>query len=184
MFDVIETLASLTAAGSYDPFADVAVSALRAECKGTVTDDQVGTAMAGFAECAPQPDAAPALQAAVDAGMRVFTLSNAATATTRAFLARAGLDSHVEQVLSIDDVQAWKPAPAVYAWAIERAGVPPDDVALVAVHSWDVHGAHAAGMTTGWCPRLETVPTQVFAPPDVEGATLTDIVRLLADLPG
>jgi 2-haloacid dehalogenase len=109
---------------------------------------------------------------AVEAGLRVFTLSNGAAATTELFLRRSGLDRHVEQVLSIDKVRTWKPAPAPYQLAIERAGVPADFVALVAVHSWDVHGAHAAGMTTGWCSRLETIPTPVFALADVPTATL------------
>lgn len=76
-----------------------------------------------------------------------------------------------------------KPAPAAYRLAIDRAGVPAEAIALVAVHSWDIHGAHAAGMTTGWCPRLETVPTPVFTPADVRAANLADVVRALADLP-
>lgn len=97
---------ALTAAGTFHGFADVAASALRAECRDAVSDDQTRRVLAGFAELAPHPDAAPAVRAAVDAGMRVFTLSNGAAGTTRAFLHRAGLDRHVEQVLSIDDAQA------------------------------------------------------------------------------
>lgn len=37
------------------------------------------------------------------------------------------------------------------------------DVALVAVHSWDVHGARRAGLTTGWCSRIEGAFPSIFA---------------------
>jgi 2-haloacid dehalogenase len=121
--------------------------------------------LAGFGELGPYPDAAPAVRAAVEAGTQVFTLTNGAPATTKAFLRRSGLDRHVERVLSIDDVRVWEPAPAPYRLAIERASVPADRIALVAVHSWDIYGAHAAGMTTGWCSRLETIPTRCSAQP-------------------
>ncbi|GAC1403242.1 MAG: hypothetical protein NVSMB60_20610 [Mycobacterium sp.] len=52
------------------------------------------------------------MQAAVDAGMRVFTLSNGSQASARAFLERAGLADMVAHVLSVDDVQAWNPRPS------------------------------------------------------------------------
>ena len=114
--------------------------------------------------------------------MRVFTLSNGAPASTRGFLDRAGVADLVERVLSIDEVGAWKPSPAPYALAITAAGVPAERVALVAVHSWDLHGAHQAGLTTGWCPRLEGQQTPVFATADVVADTLDGVITALAAL--
>ncbi len=173
---------ALTAAGSYAGFAEVAASALRAETRRALSDDQIGHAVAGFAELTPQPDAVPALRAAQRAGFRVFTLSNGAAPSTRKFLERAGVADLVERVLSIDDVQAWKPVPAPYEYAVRAAGVSAERIALVAVHSWDVHGAHQAGLTTGWCPRLEGEQTPVFAPADVTADTLDGVIAGLAAL--
>lgn len=174
---------ALTATGSYAAFADVATSALTAETHGELTRDQASYAVAAFADLTPQPDAAPAIKAAGDAGFRVFTLSNGSAATTRSFLERAGLTPMIDQVLSIDDVQAWKPDPRVYDLAIAKAGVAADSIALVAVHSWDIHGAHAVGLTTGWTPRLEGSPTGGFAGADVVGDTLVDVITALAEMP-
>ncbi len=173
---------ALTAAGSYAGFADVAASALRTETRWALSDEQVGYAVAGFAEMTPQPDAVPAIRAAVQEGFRVFTLSNGAAASTRGFLERAGVADLVERVLSIDEVAAWKPSPAPYAFAVREAGVPADQVALVAVHSWDLHGAHQAGLTTGWCPRLEGQQTPVFAAADITADTLHGVIAGLAGL--
>jgi 2-haloacid dehalogenase len=174
---------ALTAAGGYAGFADVARSALAAHTRGTLSMDQIDDVLAGFGELTAQPDAIAAVRAARDAGLRVFTLTNGAAATTRTFLERAGIAGDVEAVLSIDDVRAWKPNPAVYRYAVETAGVPAGQVALVAVHSWDIFGARQAGLTTGWCPRLEGTPTPVFGAADVIDDTLDGVIAGLTSLP-
>jgi 2-haloacid dehalogenase len=86
-------------------------------------------------------------------------------------------------VISIDEVQAWKPAPAPYLHAAEVLGVEPPRLALVAVHSWDIHGAHRAGLVTGWASRREGVFPATFDPPDVTGADLVEVADRLLDLP-
>jgi 2-haloacid dehalogenase len=40
-------------------------------------------------------------------------------------------------------------------------------VALVAVHAFDCHGAHTAGLTTGWAARHERYYGDIDTPPDV-----------------
>ena len=174
---------ALTAAGGYAGFAEVATSALHAQTKGELTDAQLEHVVAGFGELTAQPDAVAAVRAACDAGLRVFTLSNGAADTTRGFLERVGLADDVEAVLSIDDVRAWKPSAAVYRHALARAGVQPHDAALVAVHSWDIYGAHQAGLTTGWCPRLEHIPTPLFGTADVVADTVGGVIAGLVALP-
>ncbi|RVW00161.1 haloacid dehalogenase type II [Rhodococcus xishaensis] len=173
----------ITAAHGYCTFLDVAASSLQAETRGTLTPEQIDFAVAGFRELTAQPDAAEAIDTAKRAGFRVFTLSNGSEEATRAFLARAGLTPQIEEVLSVDEVKIWKPAPEPYELAISRARVPAERVALVAVHSWDIHGAHRAGLTTGWCPRLETVATPAFTEADVSSDTLPGVIDALAALP-
>ncbi len=180
---ILRDAMALTLAGDYAGFADVAASALHAQTRGELTDAQVQDVVAGFGHLTPQPDAVAAVRAAAQAGARVFTLSNGAAATTEAFLDRAGLTAYVERVLSIDEARAWKPARAPYELALRAAGVPAGRVALVAVHSWDIHGAHATGLTTGWCPRLENEPTPAFTPADVSAATLDGVIGALMALP-
>jgi 2-haloacid dehalogenase len=174
---------ALTAAGGYAGFAEVAGSALTAQTRGELTDDQIDDVLAGFGELTAQPDSVAAVHAAREAAMRVFALTNGSASTTQGFLDRAGIADAFEAVLSIDGVSAWKPDPAVYRYAVETAGVPAGQVALVAVHSWDIFGARQAGLTTGWCPRLEGVPTPVFGAADVVADTLDAVVAGLAALP-
>lgn len=173
---------ALTVAGDYRPFPEVAVSALRSVAP-RLSGDAVRRVLDGFADLPAHPDAEPAMRALTEAGVSVVCLSNGPALSTAAFLWRSGLDGHVGDVLSAEDVGRWKPAREVYRHALRHVGRPPSEVAMVAVHAWDCHGAHRAGMTTGWAARLEGRFPEVFHPPDVSGNDLVDVVRGLLAMP-
>ncbi len=48
---------------------------------------------------------------------------------------------------------------------------------LVAVHPWDIHGAHQAGMRTGWISRQETPYPDYFSAPDLRAPDLGALAR-------
>lgn len=54
-------------------------------------------------------------------------------------------------------MQAWKPFPSSYGYAIKQLGLPADKVVMVASHPWDIAGAmqvrHIRGMQGGWKVR-------------------------------
>ncbi len=175
---------ALTLAGDYAPFPEVAQAALRVIGGGRLTDDDVKHVLDGFATLPAQPDAEQAMQVLADAGVSVVCLSNGAREATEAFLDRSGLDRFVDQVISVADVRMWKPPRAVYEHALSRIGRPADDVALVAVHAFDCHGAHAAGLTTGWAGRLEKHYAEIFTRADVIGEDLVEVATQLTALPG
>jgi 2-haloacid dehalogenase len=172
---------ALAASGAYRPFRDVADSALAAMAPALAASQREAV-LATFSRLDAHPDARPALDHLRRAGLAVVALTNGAAATTTALLERTGLDALVARVISVDEVQAWKPAPAPYLRAAEVLGVEPRRLALVAVHSWDVHGAHRAGLVTGWSSRREGVFPATFDPPDVTGADLVEVADGLLDL--
>lgn len=174
---------ALTLAGDYQPFPAVAAAALRTLSRGDITDDAVKYVVAGFGDLAAQPDVEPAMRRLAGAGVSLACLSNGAAETTTGFLARTGLDTYVDQVISVADVRSWKPPAVVYRYALERVDQSPQRVALVAVHAFDCHGASRAGLTTGWASRLEGHYADVFTAPDVAGADLTEVANGLLELP-
>lgn len=174
---------ALTLAGDYEPFPAVAASALRVIGAGALSDDDVTHVLDGLATLPAQPDAEQAMQVLAEAGVAIVCLTNGARESTEAFLGRSGLDRFVDQVISVAEVRMWKPPRAVYEHALSRIGRPAADVALVAVHAFDCHGAHAAGLTTGWAGRLERHYAEIFTRPDVLGDDLVDVARALTALP-
>jgi len=51
----------------------------------------------------------------------------------------------VERVVSVEDIEIFKPRSEVYAYSARQCRVKLNRMALVAVHSWDINGAKAAG---------------------------------------
>ena len=173
---------ALSAAGGHQPFREVAASALRALAPGSEDAEQQAV-LDAFGHLPALPDAAPAFERLVDAGIRVVTLTNGGADTTGRLLASAGLDRHVDRVISVDEVGRWKPAAEPYLHAASLLGRPPAEVALVAVHAWDVHGARRAGLVTAWCARSEGTFPEIFERPDVTGADLVEVADGLLRLP-
>ncbi|GAA5128945.1 haloacid dehalogenase type II [Haloechinothrix salitolerans] len=174
---------ALTLAGDYLPFPELASEALHGISERDLDEASVRHVLEGFAELPAHPDAEPAMRELADAGVEMVCLSNGAARTTDDFVARTGLDPYISQVISVAEVERWKPAREVYEHALHRIGAPADRVALVAVHAWDCHGASKVGLTTGWASRLERVHPRAFAQPDVTGTDLVDVARGLLALP-
>lgn len=173
---------ALSAAGDYVPFPLVAAAALRTLTGHRVSDAEVAQVLAGFGDLPAHPGAAPAMRRLSQAGVRLACLTNGSAQVTTAFVERTGLAPYVEKVITVEEVGTWKPPAVVYRHAADSLGVAPDRLALVAAHAWDCHGASRAGLTTGWVSRLEGRYPEIFAPPDVTGATLTEVADALLGL--
>jgi 2-haloacid dehalogenase len=147
-----------------------------------VSDPAVGHVLDGFGELPPHPDVEPALRRLSDEGVRVMLLTNGARTTTESFAERAGISGLLERIVTVEEVRRWKPPAVVYEHAASEAGVPVERLALVAAHAWDCHGAKRAGLVTGWVSRLEHRYGDIFAPPDVRGDDLIEVVDGLLTL--
>lgn len=146
---------ALTVTGDNPDFARIGRALLGGLLAGSVDDVPAGVehVMAGFADLGLHPDVVPGLRALREGGLRVVTLSNGSTAVAEGLLGRAGALDLVERLLSVEDAGRWKPAPEAYQHALDVCGVPADRAVLVAVHPWDLHGAHRAGLGTAWVAR-------------------------------
>lgn len=174
---------ALAAAGDYRPFPEVAAAALQEVLQSSglpTSGDAAATVLEGFDEVEPHPDVRPALVALAEAGIPALCLTNGSAAVVERFLDRSGLRALVNEVRSVESAGHWKPRPEPYRDAATAAGVAAGELALVAVHPWDVHGAQRAGLVGAWVNRTGHRYPDVFEPPDAEGASLTEVVAALA----
>lgn len=173
-----------TAAGAPVPFAEAAEGGLRAMLPGgpltRPLDEAVAHVMAGLGALVVHPDVAPGIRALADAGLRVVTLSNGASATADRLLTAAGVRDRVEACLSVDDAGGWKPAGVAYAYAARMLGLAPERMLMVAVHPWDLDGAARAGLRTAWIRRGATAYPPHLAAPDVQAPGLDALAATLA----
>ena len=141
---------ALSMSGTPQPFARIAGDLLRGMLPPDAPGDAVQHVLDGFGSLAVHPDVADGIRALAAAGIQMVTLTNGATAVADGLLTRAGVREHVTELLTVDDAPAWKPDPRSYAYAAEHLGVATGQLLLVAVHPWDIHGAHAAGLQTAF----------------------------------
>lgn len=170
----------LTLVGEYAPFREVASAALRSVLAQQELDpDRADEIVAKLAELPPHPEARSALERLAHAGCRVATLTNSGGEQTRKLLAANGLDELVADILTVEEVRAYKPDPRVYGMAAERLGGAPGRLVLVAAHGWDVLGALRAGWDAIWIDRLEKVWPLPVDEPERQAADLDEAARLL-----
>lgn len=177
---------ALNAAGTYKPFGEVAhatLEVLLAEFHCPATAPAIDQTLSGLSELPVHDDVAPAFQTLRDSSVRIVALTNGSAAITGELLERARLVHFVQRVISIDEVRRWKPSPDVYLHAAKVANVAPNELALVAAHAWDIHGASQAGLMTGWVSRLEKKFLPVMNPPDATADSLVEVVRRLLAFP-
>ena len=167
--------------GDWFPFRAAFDAALAQE--SPLDDDARAGVLSAFGELSPHADVEPALRRLVSAGVRVVALTHGSPGVAAAGLERGGITPLVSATLSSEAIRAWKPAREVYLWAAGSCGVPPERMALVAAHGWDVLGAQRAGLTGAWFPRSERVYPAVYEPPHVRGEDLAGAVDALLDLP-
>ena len=173
---------ALTAAGENPPFADVArdllVSLLSQAQLNRSVDEATRHVMDGFASLEVHADVANGLDRLHEDGFRLVTLSNGAPAVAERLLTDAKVRDRFEHLLSVEDVDAWKPAAAPYRHAASVCGVEPEEVALVAVHPWDVDGARRAGLQSVWVNRSEAAFPSIFTEPTHTVAGIDEIADL------
>lgn len=174
---------ALTLAGGVRPFADVARAALRTTTGHELSEAALDHVLNGFRELPPHPDVEPALMALARARIPAYAFTHGPAEVACDALDRAGLRTYLRGVLSTEDVRVFKPPARAYHWACQQVEVPADRVGLVAVHSWDVHGAVRAGLIGGLATRLEGVVPDVVTRPHVTADRLDEVVDQLLALP-
>ncbi|TQM04046.1 HAD-IA family hydrolase [Pseudonocardia kunmingensis] len=172
-----------TLAGPARPFADVARAALHTTTHHTLSDEAVEHVLAGFRTLPPHPDVEPALMALARARIPAYAFTHGAEAVAAAALDGAGLRTYLRDVLSCEQIRSFKPPARVYHWACRQVDQRADRVALVAAHSWDVHGAVRAGLVTGLATRLEGAVPDVVERPHVAAERLDAVVDGIIALP-
>ncbi|MCZ2402553.1 haloacid dehalogenase type II [Paenarthrobacter sp. Z7-10] len=175
---------ALTAAGDNSRFADVGAEVLRGLLGGLKLDMEPDQAvehiMAGMGGLGLHPDVVPGVRSLRSAGYRLVTLTNGSTTVAENLFGPAGIRDEFDLLLSVEDAPAWKPAKASYGYASEACGVAPEQMMLVAVHPWDIHGAARAGLGTAWINRNGSAYPAYFNAPDYTVESLEELAAALS----
>ena len=170
--------------GPYSDFSKVGRGALEmvAARRGIgLTDDDRQALVGGMRTLPAHADVLPAIVRLKEAGFRLAALTNSPPALAQAQLTNAGIAPYLDKILSVDEVKKLKPAAEVYQYAAASFAAPPEQIRLVAAHSWDVAGAMRAGCRAAFIARRGMVLDPLFDAPDIVGPDLGAVAeRIIA----
>ncbi|MFC8504290.1 haloacid dehalogenase type II [Pedococcus sp. NPDC057267] len=169
---------ALTVTGDNPDFADLAATLLGRMLAGHdvgQVDAAVQRIMSAFTSLPLHPDVVPGVRALASQGIRLVTLSNGSTQVAQGLFERNGIADAFEQLLSVQDAPAWKPAGSAYEYALRVCDVNAAEAMLVAVHPWDIHGAWHAGLQTAFLNRSRATYPRPFHAPDLQIESLPDL---------
>lgn len=171
---------ALTVTNDNPGFADLAKDSLQRLCADTLGAGDhtaaVDNIMKAMTSLSVHDDVVPGIEALADLA-ELVTLSNGATSVAEALFERAGIRGHFARLLSVADAARWKPASEAYEYAAAELARDPGELLLVAVHPWDIHGAHRAGLKTAWINRSGTAYPAYFETPHIEAASLMELAE-------
>lgn len=128
------------------------------------------------------PDVLEGLERARQSGFRLWVLSNGHPEDLSALIARSGITDHLDGVISVDEIQSFKPNPEVYQHLLDRTGARKEEAWMVSGNTFDFIGAMSFGMRGVFVKRSEDV---VFDPwqiePDVVVRDLMDLDRAIRE---
>ena len=163
--------------GRYEDFARVTEAGLRYACaalKLPYDDAKRDRLMRAYLHLGTFPEVTETLRKLH--GIKLAILSNGAPAMLRDVVSNSGLGELIPDVLSVDGLKIYKPAPQVYRLAVDRLGAPAEAIGFVSSNCWDAAGAKSFGFRTFWVNRAG-------APLDGLGFAPDHELRSLAELP-
>jgi 2-haloacid dehalogenase len=128
------------------------------------------------------PEVPEVLKRLKSAGLRTAILSNGSPKMLDAAVEGAGLSDLLDDVLSVEEVQVYKPDPKVYRLAVDRLGVPASAISFQSSNAWDAYAASSFGMQVVWCNRYRQRRERLPGNPDREIESLRELPALVGAL--
>ncbi len=125
----------------------------------------------------PHPEVLESLARMRSTGLRMATLTNSSKQMLTAQMENSGLRDYFDILLSVDEVQRFKPAPETYQMAAKKLGVKTSAIRMVAAHDWDVFGALRAGCDGAFIARNGKAYHPLYEKPDVTGPDLRSVTE-------
>lgn len=162
----------------YDSFYELNRHALRYALETTgvdIDEDEREKLLSTYHELPVFDDVHGGLERLQEAGYDCYVISNGNEEMLESLVDQAGLEGLLEDTISADEVDQFKPEPELYRHAADRIGTPAEEIAFVAAGWWDVPGAINTGMQGIWINRQDTLWGPYETNPDLTIESFHDL---------
>jgi 2-haloacid dehalogenase len=165
--------------GRYAAFEQVTEEALRFTCEQFALALDPATLRRlcdAWLHLPPFPEMPASVRRLRDAGLPLALLSNGSRAGLDALIGNSGMHWGFDQVISVDEVQVFKPHPEVYRLAEQRMLTARENLLFVSSNAWDASAAGLSGFPVCWIKRQQGPFDQLGAVPTLDCAHLGAMV--------
>lgn len=164
---------------NYKNFAICTRDALNYSCafhKISLTVEQKQVLLEGYKTLPCFDDVTASLLQLKQSGYRLYAFSNGSQAAVNQLLEFAGIRELFIGVVSCDDMQSYKPNPAVYSHFLRESDAKGSEVWLISSNPFDVIGAISAGLRSAWVKRSDEA---IFDPWEIEPTAIVSNLSML-----
>jgi 2-haloacid dehalogenase len=167
--------------GRHADFATVTREALgyALEALGLAAPSLENALARSFRELGALPGAATLLARLRAAGIRSAVLSNGDPGMLADALSHSGLAALLDDVISVQPLGVYKPAPPVYAMGAARLGLEMSELVFVSGNAWDAAGAASAGLRAILIERAPAPPERLPGEPIARVTGLVEVADVL-----
>jgi 2-haloacid dehalogenase len=154
--------------GRYVNFEKATEDALRFTCAklGLPLDDKTHRRLSdAYLSLRPYSDTPGALRRLKAAGIPLGIISNGSSQSIEQVVANSEMKWAFDELISVDEVQVFKPDSRVYSLAEKRMGRPRGNILFVSSNAWDASAASHFGFPVCWINRQDGVFEELDARP-------------------
>jgi len=163
----------------YQSFSAVTQDALRYACKALSIEigDEVLRDLMRHYDALTVFDEAPEALGKLQQSHRLCILSNANLRMLNNASENNNIAQYFEAILSVDQLQQYKPRPDVYRLAEKSLNLDKEKIAFISTNTWDVAGAKSYGLKVVWLRRSEATMEELGFHPDLEIGNLMELIQ-------
>lgn len=164
--------------GRYEPFWEITRSALEFSVRAlqlNASGQQIDRLMDCYRALEVFPDVIPCLQKLHDNHQKIGILTNGNRAMVRSVIEHANIEPLIQFVLSSEDVQRFKPDPAIYALAPRALKTSASRLLFVTANGWDASCATLYGYSVFWVNRQNRPNEMLGTKPRFVGSSLREL---------
>jgi 2-haloacid dehalogenase len=130
----------------------------------------------------PFPEVPAALRRLNELGLPLAILSNGSAHSIKTVVQNSGLDHEFAHLISVDEVQVFKPDPRVYELAERNLRLQSSEILFVSSNPWDATGARYFGYSVCWVNRSGGCFDELGQRPDYVVTCLDALAELAANM--
>lgn len=145
-----------TFTGNYETYTETTREALEyslAAHDADLTPEQIDEIASVFYDLDVFEDVRLSMERLSDLGYDLYIVSNGDPNILDSMVSKAEIGDLLEDTISADEIESYKPDSAIYEHTSERTGTPLENIVHVATPWYDIYGADNAGMQTTWVNR-------------------------------